>query len=166
MKVYTQQYLPLPSCDEDKQDKSRNILLSLKKEPYDNILSGQKKFEYRTRFFQSPSKAYIYLSKHGCITAIIDFDFPILGSCEEISRYAAKKDHANYETFMTWLHGRSCYRIPIKSVTLIEPIMRSTILSIFPNFTVPQSYHDLDKKQELLSYLNANAKVIRTISFL
>ena len=40
-----------------------NILLALREEPYNQIISEKKKFEYRTRFTKNKTRAYIIFRK-------------------------------------------------------------------------------------------------------
>lgn len=47
------------------------------------------------------------------------------------------------------------YAIPIEKITLLKELSLVELQKHFPNFVVPQSYYILDKKPELLSFLEA-----------
>ena len=74
------------------QTKSPNyVLLSLREEPYLEIKSGKKVYEYRTHYHKTPTTAFVYVSRSiKKIMAIIEFDAPIIGTDEEISELSEK----------------------------------------------------------------------------
>ena len=45
------------------EDRPICVLMSLREEYYEAMLSGKKKYEYRTRYLKDVSDAYIYISK-------------------------------------------------------------------------------------------------------
>lgn len=141
----------------------RNLLLSLHANQFANMINYEKKFEYRTRFSFNQSKAFVYLSGQGKIAGIIDFGIPIKLNNIKTSEFAQAYDNGSYDEFMSWLNGRNCYIIPIQKIFIIQPIELKDIKKLFPKFTIPQSYYDLDKKKELLSWLKQRTKVVNII---
>lgn len=134
------------------------ILMSLRESYYQQILAGEKKYEFRTRFLKEKSTAYIYISKSiKRIVAIIEFGIPIYGSDEEIATIAETEKEGNYKIFLEWLNGRKCYAIPIESIRVIEPVSLDELKQKFPDFVVPQSYYNLNKKRELLQFLQSRS---------
>lgn len=130
------------------------VLMSLREEYYNAIVSGKKKFEYRTRYLKEPSKAFIYVSKtKKSIVAKIDFGTPIIGTAEEIAALAEKEQPGCYNDMINYFNADIGYAIPILSISKIEEIKLDDLKNKFQNFVVPQSYYILAKKPELLAYL-------------
>lgn len=127
----------------------RCVLLSLKEKPYKEILSGEKKYEYRTRYSDEETVAFIYVSQTiKKICGVIFFDKPIIGTDEEISCLAEKYKPGSYSVMMEYLKNGIGYAIPVKKVIEFSPISLSKIQSNFPDFVVPQSYYYLDTKEK------------------
>lgn len=138
------------------KDKTK-VLMSLREEYYDAIVKGEKTFEYRTRYLKGPSTAFIYISKtKKSIVAKIEFDSPIIGTAEEISSLAEKENPGCYNNMMDYFSKGTGYAIPILSITKIDEVKLEDLKKQFPNFVVPQSYYILDKKIDLLNYLETH----------
>ena len=60
---------------------------------------------------------------------------------------------------MEYLYNNIGYAIPIEEIIPIEEVPLSELQQNFPNFVVPQSYYILDKKPELLSFLESRERV-------
>lgn len=132
--------------------------MSLRESYYQQILAGEKKYEYRTRFLKEKSTAYIYISKSiKKVVAIIEFGVPIYGSDKEIAAIAETEKEGNYEIFLEWLNGKKCYAVPIERIKAIEPVSLDELRQKFPDFVVPQSYYCLNKKRELLQFLQSRS---------
>lgn len=135
---------------------NRYVLMSLREKPYKEILSGKKKYEYRTRYTNKETVAFIYVSQSvKKICGIIFFDKPIVGSTEEMSLFSEKHNPGSYSVMMDYFKKGIGYAIPVKKMIEISPISLSKIKDNFPNFVVPQSYYYLDtqEKKELLEFL-------------
>lgn len=138
---------------------SKYLLLSLQEEPYREILNGTKKYEYRTHFPKESTTAFVYVSqKVKAVKAIIEFDCPVLGSAEEISRLSDQIKPGSYDSLMRYLKGGTGYAIPVKKITEFEPISLEELRKRFSGFTVPQSYYFLETKEELLQFFLERAK--------
>lgn len=138
-----------------------HVLMSLREEYYEAMLEGRKHYEYRTRYLKEESEAYIYISKtKKSIVAKINFGEPIIGDAKTIALIAEKEEPGCYNAMLEYLSNNIGYAIPIKKITPIEEISLNELQQQFPNFIAPQSYYILDKKPELLSYLNKKNKTI------
>lgn len=130
------------------------ILISLREEYYNEIMLGNKKYEYRKIYKKEPTKAFIYVSKTiKKIKAIIEFDTPIIDVKEKISQLAENECKGTYQAMMTYFTKDIGYAIPIKSIMEIEEVSLFDIKKNFPNFVPPQSYYSLNQKQDLLEFL-------------
>ncbi|HEY3425031.1 MAG TPA: hypothetical protein VGL27_09565 [Negativicutes bacterium] len=135
------------------EKEKKYVLLSIREEPYKDILSGIKKYEYRTRYLKEATTAFIYVSRNiKKVMAVIEFDRPIIGSDVEISQIAEHIKRGSYEDMMEYLKNGIGYAIPVKEITEIQPIPLEELKLKFSNFVVPQSYYLLDNKKELLNY--------------
>lgn len=134
--------------------KPNYVLLSLQEQPYLDIKSGIKIYEYRTRYQKVPTTAFVYVSqKVKKIMGIIEFGFPIIGSAEEISLISEKIKPGSYDVMMAYMKKGVGYAIPVKQLTEIEPVSLKDLRDRFKGFTVPQSYYMLNNKEELLAHL-------------
>lgn len=140
------------------------ILLSLKEEYFDEIKSGKKRYEYRKRYVETPSVAYIYCSSPvQAIKGIVQFDAPIVGTPEEISAISEEETGEGKLT-AEYLKGRDKgYAIPVLSWTELPPITLQEIQFHFPNFAPPQSYYRLDNKPDLLQFLETMYSKVWTV---
>ena len=137
----------------------KTVLMSLREEYYQQILNGTKKYEYRTRYLKEESNAYIYISKtRKSIVAKINFGEPIIGDAKTIALIAEEEQTGSFNDMIAYFYKNIGYAIPIESVTIIDDIDLIQLKKDFPNFVVPQSYYILDKKPELLSYLDERTK--------
>jgi predicted transcriptional regulator len=139
------------------QQKEIPILLSLKEIYFDEIKSGVKRYEYRKRYVEQPSLAYMYCSSPTkAIKGIIRFGTPIVGTPEEISAISERETGEGAET-AEYLKGKEKgFAIPIFTWEEIRPISLSTLRWLFPRFVPPQSYYRLDDKADLQEYLESH----------
>lgn len=136
------------------------VLMSLREEYYNAMLDGRKHYEYRTRYLKEASNAYIYISKtKKSIVAKIKFGEPIIGDAQTIAAISEQEEPGSYNGMMDYLYNNIGYAIPIEEITPIEEVPLSELQQNFPNFVVPQSYYILDKKPELLSFLESRERV-------
>ena len=130
------------------------ILMSLLEQPFKDIVSGKKIYEYRTRYSKVPTTAFIYVSRTlRQICGVIDFDVPIIGASEEICKLAEKHQPGSSDNLMAYFRKGIGYAIPVKSARLIEAVDLSSLRELFPDFVAPQSYYLLNCKRALLEYL-------------
>lgn len=142
--------------DTENDDTKITILLSLREEYYNQMVDGSKKYEYRTRFLKEETLAYIYISKTlKKIVAKIEFGKPIIGDAKAIATIAEKEQPGCYQDMIDYMYKDIGYAIPVKRIIPIEEVNLDEIKKIFPDFVPPQSYYILDKKHDLLEYLNS-----------
>ncbi len=136
------------------------VLMSLREEYYNAMIQGKKHYEYRTRYLKEPSDAYIYISKtKKSIVAKIRFGQPIIGDAQTIATISEQEEPESYNSMMEYLHNNIGYAIPIEKIIPIKEVKLSELQQKFHNFIVPQSYYSLDKKKELLSFLESRERI-------
>ena len=142
------------------EEEPKHVLMSLREEYYDAILERKKHYEYRTRYVKEESEAYIYISKtKKSIVAKIKFGEPIIADANTIALIAEQEEPGSYGSMMEYLYSDIGYAIPVEEIIPIEEVSLSELQQQFPNFVVPQSYYILDKKPELLSFLDSKERV-------
>jgi predicted transcriptional regulator len=136
------------------------ILLSLHEPYFEEIKSGIKRYEYRKRYVEQPSIAYIYCtSPVKAVKGIVVFDTPIIGPPELISDISEKETGEGALT-AEYLKGKDKgYAIPVVSWQEIESISLDELRDQVSGFVPPQSYYRLDNKPELLEYLESKRVV-------
>lgn len=136
------------------------VLMSLREEYYNAMLDGRKHYEYRTRYLKEASDAYIYISKtKKSIVAKIRFGKPIIEDAKTIATIAEQDEAGSYKGIIEYLCNNIGYAIPIKDIIPIKEVPLSELKQHFPNFVVPQSYYILDKKPEVLSFLESRERL-------
>ena len=136
------------------------VLMSLREEYYDAKIDGRKHYEYRTRYLKEASDAYIYISKtKKSIVAKIRFGNSIIGDAKTIATIAEQDEAGSYKGIIEYLYNNIGYAIPIEEIIPIKEVPLSELKQNFPNFVVPQSYYILDKKPEVLSFLESRERV-------
>lgn len=136
---------------------TRVVLMSMRNEYFEQILNGSKHYEYRKKYINSKSLAYVYISKTKKeISGIIYFDKPIYATSHEIAMIAEKDAPGSYESILEYFDKGYGYALPIKSVVTTKSIPLNKIKEKFPSFSPPQSYYYLDKKPLLLEYIKNN----------
>ncbi|MDQ0417642.1 putative transcriptional regulator [Croceifilum oryzae] len=130
------------------------ILLSLDKLYFEEIKSGTKKYEFRKKYLNVPSTAFIYCpSPDQKIRGVVQFDTPIIGSPEEIS-LISQESTGEGDLTAEYLKGKKQgYAIPVMGWEEITPLSLHELRFHFPNFVPPQSYYRLDHKPDLLEFL-------------
>ncbi len=130
----------------------RKILLSFRPEFFRPLLYNIKKYEYRKRFCEEPTTAYLYLSSPVKeIVGIVEFGTPLKLE-EELKKY-------NLDTFIRrrikgFIDKKIKYAIPIESLKLYkEPISLHKLKEIDPKFTAPQCYLNIENKKKIMEYL-------------
>lgn len=143
----------------EEENKTTTVLLSLREEYFNQILAGIKKYEYRTRYLKEETVAYIYISKTlKKIIAKIEFGIPIVGTAKDIATIAEKEQPGCYKKMLDYMYNDIGYAIPIKKIVQIEEVSLKELKNNFSDFVPPQSYYILDKKPELLKFLNSRCE--------
>ena len=130
----------------------KKIFLSFRPEYFKPLLYGIKKYEYRKRFCDEETKAYLYLSgKSRQVVGIMELGKPIR---LDITR----DDYLNYPDTLKrvdeYISSKDINAVPIKSLALFKnPINLEDIRKEIPNFMPPQMYFVLDNHPKLKQIL-------------
>jgi hypothetical protein len=147
--------------------KNNKIILSLNEEYFVKMQKKEKKYEYRKRFLNQKSYAFIYISKTKKeIAGIVEFGVPKCDSSENIAKFASQIGDSTYDNIISYLgENKKGYAIPINKVYLFDsPIKISTLKKIDKNFYAPQSYSYLKEKSNLYNYLkNSTIQLIEIL---
>ena len=132
----------------------RNIFLSFRPEFFRPILYDIKKYEYRKRFCDEPTTAYLYLSSPvKKVIGIMELG-KALHMDEIVSNYS--KDSDVYARILKCLEGGEKFAIPIESFQLFKnPISIEKIKEIKNDFSVPQCYLNLENYESVLDFLES-----------
>ncbi len=130
----------------------KELFLSFRTEYFKPLLYGVKKYEYRKRFCNEETKAYLYLS--GKSRQVIGY----LDLCKPIRLDITRNDYLNYpetlERVDKYILSGDINAIPIKSLVLFKnPISLDILRKEIPGFMPPQMYYVLDNNPELKSFL-------------
>lgn len=128
----------------------RTILLSMQPFWTEQIMSGNKIYEYRNKFANEELLAYLYVSKPiQEISGIIR-----LGKRELLSDWKEiyKDDKIVVGRIEDYEKRKNKYAMPVLSYQRTSGIKLCEIQSEFPEFLIPQSYYYLDNLP-LLEYI-------------
>lgn len=130
----------------------RTVLLSLKPEVFQNVLSGKKIYEHRKVFPDGPVTAYIYISRP--IQALTGIMY--LGNKKEIIEWKKtyKDDCAALERIDEYLKHHKVV-MEIQKFQNTMSVSLDEIKKVFPKFIIPQMYYYLDD-HPMLQYLEDN----------
>ncbi len=130
----------------------KEIFLSFRPEYFKTLLYGIKKYEYRKRFCDEETRAYLYLSgKSRQVVGVMELGRPIRLDL-------TRENYLNYpETLKRvdeYILNGDINAVPIKSLVLFDnPISLDEIRNEIPNFMPPQMYFVLDNHLKLKSLL-------------
>lgn len=130
----------------------KEIFLSFRPEYFKPLLYGIKKYEYRKRFCNEETKAYLYLSgKSRQVIGVME-----LGKTFRLD--LTRNNYLDYQETLKrvdeYILSKDINAIPIKSLTLFDnPISLDEIRNEIPNFMPPQMYFVLDNHPKLKSLL-------------
>lgn len=122
----------------------------MRPQPYNDILNGMKKYEYRRAFLNEAVTAFIYVSSPVKeIRGVIQFGKPIIDSVEKIAMIAEQEQSGWGEGIISYMSGlETGYAVPILSLQEIPPIPLQQLRSTY-QFTAPQSYIYLETNKKL-----------------
>lgn len=131
-------------------DHKRIIILSLQPEPYEMILQGIKKHEFRRKFPVVPVNAFIYVSSPvKAIQGYIEFGEPIVDEVERLGLIAEEEGSGTVSGISSYMKGlKKGFAIPIRSIREIEPLPLEELKQKYL-FAAPQLYITADSKPEL-----------------
>jgi len=131
----------------------KEIFLSFRPEYFKPILYGIKKYEYRKRFCDEETKAYLYLSgKTRQVIGIMELGRPIRLN---LTRDNYLNHPETLKRVDDYILNKTINAVPIKSLALFDtPISLDEIREEIPNFMPPQMYYVLDNHPKLKSILD------------
>ncbi len=120
------------------------LIVSLRPEPYARMLAGTKKHEFRRRFADRPTGAYLYVSTPvGAVAAYAEFGRPIAGTPEELAVLAERDEPGSYAQTLAYFDGtKRGFAVPILAVRPIAPLPLADMRGTF-GFPPPRSYRRL-----------------------
>ena len=130
----------------------KEIFLSFKPEYLKPLLYGIKKYEYRKRFCDEETKAYLYLSgKSRQVIGIMELGKPIR---LDLTRDNYLKYPKTLKRVDEYILNRDINAVPIKSLALFEvPISLEEIRKQICSFMPPQMYLILNNYPKLKTLL-------------
>jgi predicted transcriptional regulator len=130
----------------------RKIFLSFRPEFFRPILYDIKKYEYRKRFCDEPTTAYLYLSSPvKKVIGVMELG-KALHMDEIVSNYS--KESEVHKRIVKCLDGGEKFAIPIESFQLFKnPVPIEKIKEIQNDFSVPQCYLNLENYKNVLDFL-------------
>lgn len=130
----------------------KEIFLSFRPEYFKPLLYGIKKYEYRKRFCNEETRAYLYLSgKSKQVVGVMELDQPIR---LDFTRENYVNDLKTLKRVDEYILNKDINAVPIKSLTLFyNPISLDEIRNEIPNFMPPQMYFILNNHPKLKSLL-------------
>ena len=131
----------------------RTILLSFDEKWYPVLKSGEKIFEHRRKFCDEEVRAFLYLGKpRQQIVAEMGLDRRELLE-DWLQLYQDDEAVANrIRDFMQ----RNKFAMKVLWFKEIEPINIAEVQELFPELKIPISFHFLDKKPDVLKWLDKN----------
>lgn len=134
----------------------KEIFLSFRPEYFKPLLYGIKKYEYRKRFCDEETKAYLYLSgKARQVIGIVELGKPIRLDL-------TRNNYLDYPDTLkrvdNYILSGDVNAVPIKSLSLFKnPISLDDIRKEIPGFMPPQMYYVLDNHPKLKDILEKQA---------
>lgn len=134
----------------------RKMLLSMQPFWKEKIMTGEKIYEYRTRFPDEEILAYLYVSAPVCgIAGILHLGKPIFLSTW---RESYKDDIAVSDRIREYESRKNKLAMPVLSYQETNIITRSELDDKMEKFVVPQSYYYLKDDMELTDYLSKHIR--------
>ena len=132
----------------------RKIFLSFRPEFFRPILYNIKMYEYRKRFCDEPTTAYLYLSAPVQeVVGIMELGKPI-HTTEQIKNY--DKNSIIYNRIKQCIENGEKFAIPIESLQLLKkPISIKELKKIDNSFNVPQCYLNIENFPKIYTYLTS-----------
>lgn len=136
----------------------KKILLSMQPFWKEKIMSGEKIYEYRTRFLDEEVIAFLYVSTPVCgIAGVLHLGKKIL--LEDWKKeYSESADIV--ERVVEYEKRNNKVAMPVISYQETELITRKKLDQMLEKFVVPQSYYYLKEDMELTRYLEQNIRYI------
>jgi predicted transcriptional regulator len=142
------------------------LLLSLKDIYFERILRGEKKYEYRRKFYRKPVMGYIFVNAPvSAVRGLVEFGAPIIDKVPKIARIAERERSGGGSSIAAYMSGLEVgFAIPIKSISELSPLSLADIRRVYPQFQPPQSYVVLSNNLRLLRLFDSATR-LQTIRF-
>lgn len=147
--------VPVSAPEEGEAMPPRKVLMSLKPGPFEEILAGRKRYEYRTRYPREAMDAYMYVSGSvRAVKAVVRFGAPLVGTARELVRAGAVSPEEEGDLDAYFRGGTGC-AVPVDRVIPLKPVPLRELRTRFPDVSIPQSYYYLESKPRLLAFLES-----------
>jgi len=117
--------------------------MSIRKDPFEALLDGRKKHEFRRKFYlNNPCQSVFYVSSPvKAICGVGIFDKPIYDTIDNLVKIIKSHSFSSPESLKSYFKDVDYgYALPIKKIKNINPISLAEIREEIPNFRPPQSY--------------------------
>jgi len=136
----------------------KTILMSIHPGPFEAIIDGRQKHEFRRKFYiNEPCQVVFYVSSPvSAICGIGTFDKPIKGDVEELVKIIKTHSFGSEEGLRNYMRDlNNGYAIPVLMSKRINLIPLNELRKIF-RFAPPQSYCNFDsnKFKDIIGRLN------------
>jgi len=124
--------------------------MSIRKEPFEAILDGRKKHEFRRKFYiNEPCQVVFYVSSPvSAICGVGIFDVPIKASLEELSNVIHSHSFSSEDSLRDYFKGLDRgYALPVIKSKKINPITLNELKEKISGFRPPQSYCSLRRSK-------------------
>lgn len=125
----------------------KTILMSIRQGPFEAILDGRKRHEFRRRFYiNEPCQVVFYIiSPVSAICGVGIFDTPIYDNIENLVKIIKTHSFSSEESLRNYLEDmKSGYALPVIKSKRINQIKLNELRKEIPGFSPPQSYYSLD----------------------
>lgn len=132
------------------------LLLSIRTPFVEDIKSNKKIIEYRKKYYNGPTQAFIYSSGlDKTIELFVKFDTPIIDDSEFLASLGLLIQNDDPKGTTDYFQNKSGYALPIIEYATFKRIHLQEFKYLFPKVNPPQSYLSLDNddKKPVLDYL-------------
>jgi len=121
----------------------KTILMSIREDPFNAMVEGTKKHEFRRKFYvKEPCQVIFYVSSPvKAILGIGFFDKPICDSVEGLIEIIKQHNFSSPESLSSYMKGLNRgYALPVLKIKQIKPISLEYLRRNVEGFRPPQSY--------------------------
>lgn len=125
----------------------KTILMSIHKEPFEALLDGRKKHEFRRRFYvDEPCQVVFYVSSPvKAICAVAVFHKPVYDKIDRLLNIIKTHSFSSPQSLNNYFKDLDyAYALPIDKIKKIRPITLDELRENVPGFRPPQSYYAFD----------------------
>lgn len=137
----------------------KTILMSIRDGPFEAIIDGRKKHEFRRKFYiNEPCQVIFYVSSpKSSILGVGLFDKPIKGDIKDLVRIIKTHSFSSEDSLRNYMKGLDeGYALLVRKSRMIDPIPLAELKKEIQGFAPPQSYCNLDviKFENFIGRLN------------